>query len=865
MPAVRYRDYIWDVAGNTIPGVVVTVHDIATRVGGVPGTGNLVQVGLVPDLSQLANSVSTAPLNAEFPGLFEFWLPPGTYDLKYTLGIVSKVDRDRVLSDGSGTGGPVVLPLVGEWDEDANYTEGMLVTHPGGLYQATAPTLGDEPPADPWVQLAGNGRGIVSITALPSGDLEVVYDAPPSPVIVPTVLTAAIVAAQNHANAAAASAASANNSAVTAAGARDAAIAAQLLAEAARDIATAQAALAQASATAAANSAAAALVAQQLAEAARDVATAQAALAQAQAVLAQASATAAATSAAAALASELAAAASAVASAASQAAAAASELRAQQWAENPEDVAVVPGAFSALHWAAKAAASAATALEAALTASSILDQVQDIADELVPPAGASFGRNTGTAIPGDGARHTVPLDVEVFLDEDEWDFDAGNNRIVPLRTTDERVVAELSLTFAASPGGTFRRMDLLMRKPDGTVLLYPLTDRQGAPFSATEPVTLKIANTFPSAPDYTFELQASHDFTVLGVPQNINVTGAFLSIKRDIGRRGRDGILTVGDAPYQKVQVGDANNPAGGSVLTFDTLNIDIGTPVLLFRGTDFQEFDTFAVTGLGQITVGHVGGLIDGDVYTALVPTGTQGLPGIRGFHGWSPVLAAQVDDARRVLQVIDWTGGEGVKPATGLYVGLAGLVADIADGVDVRGPAGTGGSGVPAGGDVGQQLEKASNGDFDTVWASRIHVPGGGTLAQVLRKVSAAAGDTTWGDVLGTEAALAAALNADNTPSATRWSLVALTVEIVATASVAGGASGLVELCRDAGGGAAPTTVRTSCRSSFTITLGAGIGWSSAQRWTIWDVVPPGHVIRARTTGSATMTITQQRRWDI
>jgi hypothetical protein len=63
-------------------------------------------------------------------------------------------------------------------------------------------------------------------------------------------------------------------------------------------------------------------------------------------------------------------------------------------------------------------------------------------------------------------------------------------------------------------------------------------------------------------------------------------------------------------------------------------------------------------------------------------------------GTNGWSPVLAVVSDGERRVLQVADWQGGTGTKPATGLYVGTAGLVALIANAVDVRGAAGAAGA---------------------------------------------------------------------------------------------------------------------------------------------------------------------------
>jgi hypothetical protein len=65
------------------------------------------------------------------------------------------------------------------------------------------------------------------------------------------------------------------------------------------------------------------------------------------------------------------------------------------------------------------------------------------------------------------------------------------------------------------------------------------------------------------------------------------------------------------------------------------------------------------------------------------------------RGEKGWSPVFNLVIDGSRRVLQIDDWVGGEGAKPATGDYIGATGLVSDIALAVDVRGeqgPAGTG-----------------------------------------------------------------------------------------------------------------------------------------------------------------------------
>ena len=59
-------------------------------------------------------------------------------------------------------------------------------------------------------------------------------------------------------------------------------------------------------------------------------------------------------------------------------------------------------------------------------------------------------------------------------------------------------------------------------------------------------------------------------------------------------------------------------------------------------------------------------------------------------GADGWSPLLAVVADGEWRVQQVIDWTGGTGAKPAVNGYVGASGIVADIADAVDIRGDTG-------------------------------------------------------------------------------------------------------------------------------------------------------------------------------
>lgn len=71
-------------------------------------------------------------------------------------------------------------------------------------------------------------------------------------------------------------------------------------------------------------------------------------------------------------------------------------------------------------------------------------------------------------------------------------------------------------------------------------------------------------------------------------------------------------------------------------------------------------------------------------------------GIKGDAGARGWSPKFASENDGARRVMKLVGYVGGEGAEPTAdvGKYVGVAGYVVAIADGVDVRGPAGANGT---------------------------------------------------------------------------------------------------------------------------------------------------------------------------
>ena len=132
-------------------------------------------------------------------------------------------------------------------------------------------------------------------------------------------------------------------------------------------------------------------------------------------------------------------------------------------------------------------------------------------------------------------------------------------------------------------------------------------------------------------------------------------------------------------------------------------------------RGSVGAEGDTGPANSLsiGTVTEGVAAATITGtapsQTLNLVLPKATDGADGTHGDDGWSPIFATVVDGARRVLQLVDWTGGTGIKPATGAYVGSTGLVALMADATDIRGAEGAAGSGS---GDVVGPASATNNG---------------------------------------------------------------------------------------------------------------------------------------------------------
>lgn len=137
----------------------------------------------------------------------------------------------------------------------------------------------------------------------------------------------------------------------------------------------------------------------------------------------------------------------------------------------------------------------------------------------------------------------------------------------------------------------------------------------------------------------------------------------------------------------------------GASGIVADiTLAIDIRGPIGATGPSNSLSIGT-VTQGLAAATIT---GTSPSQVLNLVIPKGdngangidgADGTDGIDGIDGWSPILAVVSDSTRRVLQIVDWTGGEGTKPSTG-YIGPSGIVALIGDAVDIRGPAGSAGS---------------------------------------------------------------------------------------------------------------------------------------------------------------------------
>lgn len=116
-----------------------------------------------------------------------------------------------------------------------------------------------------------------------------------------------------------------------------------------------------------------------------------------------------------------------------------------------------------------------------------------------------------------------------------------------------------------------------------------------------------------------------------------------------------------------------------------------------LKTGSDISNGDYFLFIDDGVLSK-----ILKTDLYASVAvdakgdkgDTGATGAVGGQGAIGWSPLLAVVSDGARRVLQVYDWTGSIGTKPATGQYLTTTGFTTNITLAVDIRGSSGSNGT---------------------------------------------------------------------------------------------------------------------------------------------------------------------------
>lgn len=116
-----------------------------------------------------------------------------------------------------------------------------------------------------------------------------------------------------------------------------------------------------------------------------------------------------------------------------------------------------------------------------------------------------------------------------------------------------------------------------------------------------------------------------------------------------------------------------------------NTLSRDGTTPNTMSADLDLNSNDILNVGNIATDTLTIAGETFTGQLFSL-------------GDAGWSPVFAVASDGSARVLQLVDYVGGEGTKPTTYInqYVGASGMTATIGSAVDIRGPQGTAGEGT-------------------------------------------------------------------------------------------------------------------------------------------------------------------------
>lgn len=184
---------------------------------------------------------------------------------------------------------------------------------------------------------------------------------------------------------------------------------------------------------------------------------------------------------------------------------------------------------------------AQTALAAAAAAALAVQQVNAAAGSVTAPGAASRGRNTNFAVPGNSTWLTVPLDVAVFADALFFSYETATNSLIPSFADQERIDIRAVARFAKSAGGTIRKMRVIAVNPANPADIQVPIEKEVAP-SANADSVIDISNISLPPKNWKLQLQVQHDYAVATVPQNINITGAVLSVASTRGKGGPPGV-----------------------------------------------------------------------------------------------------------------------------------------------------------------------------------------------------------------------------------------------------------------------------------------------------------------------------------
>ena len=324
--------------------------------------------------------------------------------------------------------------------------------------------------------------------------------------------------------------------------------------------------------------------------------------------------------------------------------------------------------------------------------------------------------------------------AELLPGEEYWAFNAANAELLGSIPS---LLSDLSNVSTTSPSG-------------GQVLKFdgsnwgPGTDNTGpTPPSPTFQAVLPGSHspTISSSDDYSLiVLEGSSQLTAT-LPDNSSSSflreGFWCAIQNNTTQRaiiaphdsaatingvtGNSFIVAGGFAYYVNegsniwIAMTAQNNPAGGNInevlakKSGDDQDTEWKTPASVVGGADLDDINNVSNT---TPTDGQI--LSYNSTTSVWEPkTGGGGAAGTDGDTGWSPELAVKSDSNRRVFQIDDWVGGTGTKPSgTGEYIGASGLETNIANGVNIRGPAGATGS-AGAQGPKGDKGDKGDTGD--------------------------------------------------------------------------------------------------------------------------------------------------------